>query len=133
MGALIGESLDRIDARAKVTGRTKYTGDLEADDALHAAIVMSTACSGRVRRIDATAALPLPGVAGVMTHETAPRLDAAADCLTLLQDATTGRDSPVSAASARDQHADRPEAGSSLRPTKNHVSDCAPAGFARFE
>jgi xanthine dehydrogenase YagR molybdenum-binding subunit len=85
MPALLGRALDRLDARRKVTGREKYAGDLAVNDVLHAALVLSTTCSGRVRRLDTTRAEALAGVVGVLTPDSAPRLESV-DFLTLLQD-----------------------------------------------
>jgi xanthine dehydrogenase YagR molybdenum-binding subunit len=83
----IGARPSRLDARAKVTGQAKYAGDLEAPEALHAILVLSGVCSGRVLRIDVTKATALSGVVGVMTHENAPRL-AVVDGLALVQNSS---------------------------------------------
>ena len=65
----------RIDAPDKVTGRTVYVDDLRPGDApLIALAVTSRIARGRVTRIDSAAALAIPGVRFVMTHENAPRL-----------------------------------------------------------
>ena len=68
----------RVEARAKVTGSTRYAADLGAADfggALdHAVAVTSTQAIGRITAIDTAPALALPGVRTVVTHENAPRL-----------------------------------------------------------
>jgi len=68
----------RIDARLKVTGGARYTGDLQASDTdgrlLHAAVVRSTVSSGSLVAIDVNTALEVPGVRGVLTWCNAPRL-----------------------------------------------------------
>jgi xanthine dehydrogenase YagR molybdenum-binding subunit len=84
MPALIGKALDRLDARAKVTGREKYAGDLAVKNVLHGALVLSTTCRGHVQRLDTMRAQRLAGVVAVLTHENAPRLQPV-DFLTLLQ------------------------------------------------
>lgn len=71
----------RLEGADKVTGRLRYAGDLDdaalgfADGSmLHAVAIISDKPGGRVRTINATAALAKPGVRVVMTHENAPRL-----------------------------------------------------------
>ncbi|AWN46635.1 aldehyde oxidase [Methylobacterium terrae] len=57
---------------AIVSGRTRYTLDLDMPDALHLKVLRSPHAHARVRRIDAAAALALPGVVRVLTHADAP-------------------------------------------------------------
>ena len=68
----------RLEGRDKVRGRVKYAGDItpsEMGGVLDVAVaVTSTQATGRVLAIDAAAALALPGVRLVVTHENAPRL-----------------------------------------------------------
>lgn len=85
MPRLIGEGINRLDARVKVTGVAKYTGDFDSRGTLHIALVHSQAPGGRVRTIHSSTAAKASGVVGVMTHENAPRLQPVA-CLRLLQD-----------------------------------------------
>jgi xanthine dehydrogenase large subunit len=60
-------------ARTQVQGRSPYVDDLpELKGTLHAAPVMSAVAHGRLRAIDATAALALPGVVGVVTAADIP-------------------------------------------------------------
>jgi xanthine dehydrogenase YagR molybdenum-binding subunit len=71
-------SQSRLDARSKVTGEAKYTGDLRlpaADGQLfHAAVVQSQVSCGKLADIDAEFVLAMPGVRAVMTWRNAPRL-----------------------------------------------------------
>jgi len=62
-----GESVVRVDAFDKVTGRTKYYEDLMPRDALYVRIKHSTIAHGYVRSIDTSAALAIPGVVKVLT------------------------------------------------------------------
>jgi xanthine dehydrogenase YagR molybdenum-binding subunit len=71
----IGAPLDRIDGRLKVTGAATYAYEHRLEDVAYLAPVQSTIAAGRVASIDATAALALPGVLAVLTHENAPRLE----------------------------------------------------------
>ena len=70
----IGAPLNRVDGPLKVCGQARYTGDLALPRMAHALMVTSTIASGRIRRIDTTAARRLPGVLIVLTHENAMRL-----------------------------------------------------------
>jgi xanthine dehydrogenase YagR molybdenum-binding subunit len=73
MTALIGQPIDRIDGRAKVTGTAAYAADRRAGDMAYGAIVTATIGRGRITSIDSSAARSMPGVLLVMTHENAPR------------------------------------------------------------
>ncbi|MFH6785516.1 MULTISPECIES: molybdopterin-dependent oxidoreductase [Methylobacterium] len=57
---------------ALVSGRARYTLDLARPGTLHLKVLRSPHPHARVRRIDATAALALPGVVRVLTHADAP-------------------------------------------------------------
>ena len=71
---LIGEALDRIDGPQKVTGSARYSADIKRPDLVHGVLVMSTIARGRIRQIDASATMNVPGVLGVMSHENVPKL-----------------------------------------------------------
>lgn len=73
MAQVIGQAIDRIDGRAKVTGTAAYAADNRADRMAFGSIVTATIACGRVAGIDANAARRMPGVLLVMTHENAPR------------------------------------------------------------
>src|SRR5262245_10596195 len=73
--AYIGQSIGRLDGRAKVTGSAKYAFEHHVPDLAYGFVVSSSVAKGKVQRIDATAALQLPGVLQVLTHENTPRLD----------------------------------------------------------
>jgi xanthine dehydrogenase YagR molybdenum-binding subunit len=72
--AAVGASVPRVDARLRVTGRSKYAGDNNPDGVVHAVIVDSTVGRGRVAGVDARAALAQPGVLKVLSHLNAPKL-----------------------------------------------------------
>jgi xanthine dehydrogenase molybdenum-binding subunit len=69
----VGQSHIRKDARAKVTGKTRYTDDFTMVGMLHAKYVRSPIAHGLVKSIDKTAALAIPGVEAVFTHEDVPK------------------------------------------------------------
>ena len=66
---LVGTPQRRVDGRAKVTGAATYAGEFSAPDLLHGYVVCSGIAKGRITAIDATAAMAVPGVRQVFTHE----------------------------------------------------------------
>ncbi|MEV5826802.1 xanthine dehydrogenase family protein molybdopterin-binding subunit [Spirillospora sp. NPDC052242] len=73
MTELVGQGVERVDGRAKVTGTARYAADNEVPNPLHGFLVMSTIARGEVTQIDTRAALAHPGVVQVFTHTTMPR------------------------------------------------------------
>ena len=69
VGAQVGRSLPRLEARDKVTGRAEYTHTMRLPGMLHAKIFRSTVAHGRIRSIDTSAAKNVPGVHRVVTSE----------------------------------------------------------------
>jgi CO/xanthine dehydrogenase Mo-binding subunit len=63
----VGTRRPRPDGREKVTGATRFGGDLARPGLLHARVVPSLYAHARLRAIDATAALAVPGVVAVLT------------------------------------------------------------------
>lgn len=63
----VGESVVRVDAFDKVTGRTKYYEDLMPGNALYVRIKHSTIAHGFVKSIDTSAAEAVEGVVKVLT------------------------------------------------------------------
>lgn len=72
--AVIGQALPRIDGPQKVSGHARYTADRHLPGMLVALPVGARIGKGRVTAIDSTAALALPGVQAVYTHENFGRL-----------------------------------------------------------
>jgi CO/xanthine dehydrogenase Mo-binding subunit len=68
----IGDSPVRPDGRAKVTGEFAYASDLWVDGMLWGATLRSPHPSARIEAIDISAALAVPGVVAVLTHEDVP-------------------------------------------------------------
>ncbi len=66
----IGKPTRRQDAGDKVTGRTRYAGDIPALGLLHARLVLSPYAHARILNIDTSAAMAIPGVKAVYTSET---------------------------------------------------------------
>lgn len=71
---LIGDPINRIDGKEKVTGVARYSADIKRPDLVHGVLVMSTIANGRIRQIDTSATMKVPGVVGVMSHENVPKI-----------------------------------------------------------
>src|SRR5207248_1736926 len=76
---LIGRNYTTPDLVAKVTGRAKYAEDYRADGMLFAKLLLSPMPHARVKHLDASAALAMPGVKAILT---ADELPAPADSVT---------------------------------------------------
>jgi xanthine dehydrogenase molybdenum-binding subunit len=76
---LIGKNYETPDLYAKVTGKAKYAEDFRAEGMLFCKLLLSPMPHARVKRIDAKAALAMPGVKAILTAEDLP---APADTLT---------------------------------------------------
>jgi xanthine dehydrogenase molybdenum-binding subunit len=76
---LIGQNYTTPDLVAKVTGKAKYAEDFRVDGMLFCKLLLSPLPHGRLKRIDASAALAMPGVKGILT---ADELPAPADVVT---------------------------------------------------
>ncbi len=76
---LIGKNYETPDLHAKVTGNAKYAEDFRAEGMLFCKLLLSPMPHARIKRIDAKAALAMPGVKGILTADDLP---APADTLT---------------------------------------------------
>ena len=65
--ALIGSPVERLEDLRLLCGRGEFVDDLVRTNLLHAAILRSPIAHGRLRAIDARAALARPGVHAVIT------------------------------------------------------------------
>jgi carbon-monoxide dehydrogenase large subunit len=72
--SLIGKAVPRIDALEKVTGKTKYTIDIEFPGMLFGCILRSPLPHAKIVRIDPGRAQNLPGVRAVVTGNDFPDL-----------------------------------------------------------
>ncbi|HEX4205557.1 MAG TPA: xanthine dehydrogenase family protein molybdopterin-binding subunit [Ktedonobacteraceae bacterium] len=68
----VGQATRRQDGPDKLTGRARYAGDLPFVGLLHARLVLSPYAHARINALDTSAALAVPGVAAVYTHENLP-------------------------------------------------------------
>jgi xanthine dehydrogenase molybdenum-binding subunit len=76
---LIGKNYQTPDLYAKVTGQAKYAEDFRAEGMLFCKLLLSPMPHAGVKRIDANAALAMPGVKAILTANDLP---APADTLT---------------------------------------------------
>src|SRR5882672_558703 len=67
VNTLIGSPIERVEDLRFVQGRGQFVDDLNRPGQWHAAIVRSPLAHGRIRSIDASAALAMPGVRAVVT------------------------------------------------------------------
>jgi len=65
----VGHATHRIDTLQRVTGGAKYTNDIYLPGMLYARVLRSPHPHARIRKIDLTKALALPGVKAILTHE----------------------------------------------------------------
>jgi len=70
----VGKPLTRVDAKAKVTGRARYTDDFSMPGMKTAMYLRSSVAHGRVESIDVSTARALEGVVAVFTFEDVPKI-----------------------------------------------------------
>src|SRR5213075_1660746 len=69
---LVGKNYSTPELRAKVTGRSKYAEDFRAEGMLFTKLLLSPFPHARVKSIDASAALVMPGVRAILTADEVP-------------------------------------------------------------
>jgi xanthine dehydrogenase YagR molybdenum-binding subunit len=70
----IGQPMDRVDGRLKVTGRAPYAYEHNIPNVARAVLVTSAVAKGRILSIDTAAAEKATGVLLVMTHLNTPKM-----------------------------------------------------------
>lgn len=73
----VGQPIDRVDGRRKITGTARYAAELRHPRLAHAVLVQSTIAKGRIVAIDAATARRAPGVIEILSHENALKLQKA--------------------------------------------------------
>ncbi|WP_407563918.1 xanthine dehydrogenase family protein molybdopterin-binding subunit [Streptomyces sp. 184] len=68
----IGTSVPRRGVDDLLTGRARYSADIDRENQLHARVVRSPLAHGRITELDATEALAMPGVLAVYTSKDLP-------------------------------------------------------------
>jgi CO/xanthine dehydrogenase Mo-binding subunit len=79
---LVGQNYTPLDHVAKVTGRARYAEDYRAEGMLFCKLLVSPMPHARVRGIDTSAALAMPGVKAILTADELPDLEGAERALT---------------------------------------------------
>ncbi|MEJ5172074.1 MAG: hypothetical protein WHU10_13895, partial [Fimbriimonadales bacterium] len=69
---ILGQSVQRVDAVGKVTGKTLYPGDLNFPDQLYMKVYFAKRPHARIVSIDTSAAEKVPGVVAVFTAKDVP-------------------------------------------------------------
>jgi CO/xanthine dehydrogenase Mo-binding subunit len=69
----VGDPATRVGGFERVTGSQQYVADLPHEDALHVKLVSLDVARARINRIEAAAALAVPGVRLVMTADDLPQ------------------------------------------------------------
>src|ERR1017187_6609158 len=69
---LIGKNYVTADLYAKVQGKSRYAEDFRADGMLFCKLLLSPVPHGRIRGIDMSAALAMPGVRAIITQKDLP-------------------------------------------------------------
>ncbi|WP_286787509.1 MULTISPECIES: xanthine dehydrogenase family protein molybdopterin-binding subunit [unclassified Pseudomonas] len=74
MTAYLGKAVSRVDGPLKVTGKALYASEFGTADLCTGYVVNSSVAKGRILSIDTQAALSVPGVLDVITHENRPEV-----------------------------------------------------------
>lgn len=69
---VLGQSITRVDARAKVTGEAKYPGDIDLPGQLWMKVLFANRPHARITKIDTSKALESPGVVAIFTAKDVP-------------------------------------------------------------
>src|SRR5437764_2585105 len=64
---LVVQNFAPNDLEAKVTGRAKYSEDIRMDGMVFAKMLSSPVPHAKIKKIDVSAALKMPGVVGILT------------------------------------------------------------------
>src|SRR5688500_9562754 len=75
-GVNVGNPLDRLDARLKVTRAARYAAEHPVEGLVYAVRVPSTVASARIVQLDTAEAEKSAGVLAVITHLNQPKLQA---------------------------------------------------------
>ena len=70
--SVVGESVQRADARGHVTGQTQFYEDVTFPNTLHLKMVRSTRHHALIKKVDIEPAMKVPGVVRVLTHKDVP-------------------------------------------------------------
>ena len=110
---VVGRPYRKVDAAAKVTGQTRFADDVVLPRMLHCKILRSRLAHARLRRIDVSKALEMPGVFAAITGRELPVafgiLPVSQDEHALCLDRVRFVGDPIAAVAAVDEDAARGE------------------------
>jgi carbon-monoxide dehydrogenase large subunit len=86
VNSFIGSPIERLEDLRFLRGRGQFVDDVPSPNALHATILRSPVAHGRIRSIDGTAALALPGVHAVITAADVARAVGGVPIITMRQE-----------------------------------------------
>src|SRR3984957_15132064 len=69
---VVGQPIDRVDGRLKVTGGARYAYEMQQENVLYGFVVEASIGKGLIGSIDTRAAEKAPGVRLILTHRNAP-------------------------------------------------------------
>lgn len=72
-GGVVGQSGPKVDGRARITGAARFTDDLKLPRMVHGKFLRSTEPHARIKSIDLSGALAIPGVVGYCLGEELPK------------------------------------------------------------
>ncbi len=101
MPELLGKNFTPPDVHAKVTGRAKYSEDFRRDGMVFCRLLTSPMPHARVRGVDASAALAMPGVVGILLPEDVPEQEGLANNILTYEPHFVGE--PILAVAAVDE------------------------------
>ncbi|MCB8877823.1 xanthine dehydrogenase family protein molybdopterin-binding subunit [Acidisoma silvae] len=70
----VGQGVDRIDGKAKITGGAKYAAEFDLPGTAHAVLVQSTISAGKITGFDLVLAEAMPGILAIITTDNAEKL-----------------------------------------------------------
>jgi len=68
------DPIDRVDGKAKVSGKATYAAEYKVQNEVYGFLVGSTIAKGRIKSIDTKNAERAPGVLAVLTYQNAPKI-----------------------------------------------------------
>jgi len=74
MNELVGQPIDRVDGRLKVTGTATYSHEYYPDKVTYGVCVMSTIAKGRMKNLDTSVAERAPGIINILTYKNSMNL-----------------------------------------------------------
>jgi xanthine dehydrogenase YagR molybdenum-binding subunit len=74
MNPTLGQPIDRVEGKLKVTGAATYAAEFPVKKLAHGVSITSTITKGRIKNIDTRQAGKMPGVIGIMTYQNAMHL-----------------------------------------------------------